>query len=214
MRSQRESRWLKGRSGSLTPHSTRLGVLTTWYSSGEELRSDPRIDSLCRLRHLSQTLSEDLYFDGLQRLLGRLFAWRPRSRTGGWRAIAGPLPPPIAGGVPLEVERARSRRLSGWNGSSPVWARLVEGRRGSLSMPDGIDPGFDSAMVGSADWPGVIVNLANQGSTDHAASGRADAGPAGRDGAPAHASARFRGACADDRAPREGLSVAWLAAAG
>jgi hypothetical protein len=32
-------------------------------------------------------------------------------------------------------------------------------------MPDGIDPGFDSAMVGSADWPGVIVNLANQGST-------------------------------------------------
>jgi hypothetical protein len=32
-------------------------------------------------------------------------------------------------------------------------------------MPDGIDPGFDAALVGSADWPSVIVSLANQGST-------------------------------------------------
>jgi hypothetical protein len=32
-------------------------------------------------------------------------------------------------------------------------------------MPDGIDLGLDSAIVGSADWPGVIVSLANQGST-------------------------------------------------
>ena len=79
-------------------------------------------------------------------------------------------------------------------------------------MPDGIDPGFDSAMVGSADWPGVVVNLANQGSTITLLVAVLTLGilivmalqPTQAPAAPAPALTI---------APREGLSVAWLAGA-
>lgn len=77
-------------------------------------------------------------------------------------------------------------------------------------MPDGIDPGFDPAMVGSADWPGVIVNLANQGSTITLLVAMLTLGILVVMALqPAHGSA----VTAPTVATREGLSAAWLVGA-